>query len=61
MVAFGCIRVGSNTFVFDISDVSVIVIRGVGHSLDTAVRKSNLVRSSDDFTVLGFLGTEFST
>ena len=42
--------VDSFASVFDISNVSVVVISSVGHSLDTAIRKSNLVRSSDGFT-----------
>ena len=33
--------VDRGAFVFDISDVAIVVIGSVGHSLDTAIRKSN--------------------
>ena len=46
---FGGIRVVSFTGVADISDITVVVVSGVGHSLDTAIGKSNLVRSRDSF------------
>ena len=48
VVRFG-FGVDRDTFVFDISDITVVVISGVGHSLDTAIGKSNLVRSRDSF------------
>ena len=35
------IRVFGFSFVFDISDETVVVISGVGHNLDTAVGKVN--------------------
>jgi hypothetical protein len=35
------------SFVFDISDETVVVISGVGHNLDTAVGKVDSVRSSE--------------
>ena len=41
--------VDSLAFVFDISDIAVVVISSVGHSLDTAIRKGNSVRSRDGF------------
>ena len=50
-----------DTFVFDISDITVVVISGVGHSLDTAIGKSNLVRSSNSFAISILLSTELST
>ena len=34
------------TFVFDISDETVVVISGVGHNLDTAVGKVNSVNEN---------------
>ena len=48
VVRFG-FGVDGDTFVFDISDITVVVVSGVGHSLDTAIGKSNLVRSRDSF------------
>ena len=60
MVRLG-LRVDRGTFVFDISDVSVVVISSVGHSLDTTIGKSNLVRSSNSFAISGLLGVEFGT
>ena len=61
----GVVRLGlgvdGDTFVFDISDITVVVISGVGHSLDTAIRKSNLVRSSYGFAISSLLSTELST
>ena len=38
------------TFISDISYKTIVMISGVSHSLDTAIGKSNLVRSSDGFT-----------
>jgi hypothetical protein len=55
------LRVDGETFVFDISDITVVVISGVGHSLDTAIGKSNLVRSSNGFAISILLSTELST
>jgi hypothetical protein len=60
VVRFG-FGVDGDTFVFDISDITVVVVSGVGHSLDTAIGKSNLVRSRDSFAVSGFLGVEVSS
>jgi len=48
------------TFVFDISDETVVVVSGVGDSLDTSIGKVNLVGSSGYLTVRGFLGVEVS-
>jgi len=48
------------TFVFDISDESVVVVSGVGDSLDTSVGKVDLVRSSGYLAIRGFLGVEVS-
>ena len=53
--------VDSFASVFDISNVSVVVISSVGDGLDTAIGKSNLVRSRNGFAVSGFLGVEFGT
>jgi len=39
--------VDSGALVGDISDESIISIAGVGHVLDSAIRKSNRVRSLD--------------
>ena len=50
--------VDSLAFVFDISDVTVVVVSGVGDGLDTTIGKSNLVRSGDSLAVGGFLGVE---
>merc|ERR1719168_591928 len=47
--------VGSGALIGDIDNISVISIGGVGHSLDSAVRKSNSVRSLDIAgTIRGF-------
>ena len=48
------------TFVFDISDESVVVVSGVGDSLDTSVGKVDLVRSRGYLAIRGFLGVEVS-
>merc|ERR1719205_505507 len=53
--------VDRDTFVFDISDITVVVISSVGHSLDSAIGKSNLVRSSNSFAISILLSTELST
>ena len=50
--------VDGSTFVFDISDVTVVVVSGVGDSLDTAVGEGNLVGSGDSLAVSGLLGVE---
>jgi len=51
--------VGSGALIGDIGNISVISIGGVGHSLDSAVRKSNSVRSLDIAgTIRGFLSIE---
>lgn len=50
--------VDGGTFVFDISDVTVVVVGGVGHGLDTTIGKSHLVRSGDSLAVSGFLSVE---
>ena len=55
------LRVDRGTFIFDISDISVVVISSVGHGLDTAIGKSNLVGSSNDFAVSRFLSVEVGT
>merc|ERR1719188_1917141 len=39
--------VGSSALIGDISNISIISIGGVGYSLDSAIRKSNSVRSLD--------------
>jgi hypothetical protein len=50
------------SFVFDISDETVVVISGVGHNLDTAVGKVNSVRSSEVATgILVFVLFETGT
>ena len=48
-------------FIFDISNITVVVISGVGHGLDTAIGKSNLVRSSNGFAISGLLSVKLST
>ena len=53
--------VDGGTFVFDISDITVVVVSGVGHGLDTAVGKSNLVRAGHGLAVSGLLGVEVGT
>ena len=55
------LRVDWSAFVFDISNITVVVISGVGHSLDTAIGKSNLVRSRNGFAVSGLLSVEFGS
>jgi hypothetical protein len=61
----GVVRLGlgvdGGTFVFDISDITVVVISGVGDGLDTTIGKSNLVRSSDNFAISGLLSVEFGS
>merc|ERR550539_1918767 len=50
------------SFVFDISDETVVVISGVGHNLDTAIGKVNSVRSSEVATgILVFVLFETGT
>ena len=49
------------TFVFDISDISVVVISGIGDGLDSAIGKVDLVRSRDGFAISGFLSIEFGS
>ena len=41
--------------VFDLGDVSAVVIDGVGNGLGTSVGEENVVRSGDDFAVAGLL------
>ena len=53
--------VDGGAFVFDISDVTVVVVSGVGHGLDTTVGKGNLVGARNGLTVSGFLGVEVGT
>ena len=60
MVRLG-LGVDGDTFVADISDITVVVISGVGDGLDTTIGKSNLVRSSDDFAISGLLSVEFGS
>merc|ERR1719394_2274797 len=51
--------VGSSALIGDISNISIISIGGVGHSLDSAIRKSNSVRSLDIAgTIRGLLSIE---
>lgn len=50
--------VDGGTFVFDISDITVVVVSGVGDGLDTAIGKSDLVRSRHSLAVSGLLGVE---
>ena len=62
VVGFGFVfGVDWGTFVFDISDITVVVISGISNGLDSTVGKGNLVRSRDGFTVSGFLGVEVSS
>jgi len=53
--------VDSFSRVADISNIAVVVISSVGHSLDTAIGKGNSVRSRDGFAVSGFLGSKVGT
>jgi hypothetical protein len=53
--------VDRGAFVFDISDVTVVVVSSVGHGLDTTVGKGNLVGARNGLTVSGFLGVEVGT
>ena len=46
--------------VLDISDVAVVVVSGVGDSLDTAVGEVDLVRARNGLAVSGLLGVEVS-
>ena len=50
-----------SAFIFDIGNKTVVVISSVGHSLDTAIRKSNLVRSRNGFAISSLLSVEFSS
>ena len=53
--------VDSLAFVFDISDVAVVVVSGVGDSLDATIGQSDGVGSGDNLTVSGLLGVEVGT
>ena len=55
------LRVDWSAFIFDIGNKTVVVISSVGHSLDTAIGKSNLVRSRNGFAVSGLLSVEFGS
>jgi len=56
---WGSLWVGSSALIGDISNISIISIGGVGHSLDSAIRKSNSVRSLDIAgTIRGLLSIE---
>ena len=55
---FGGVRVVSFTRVADISDITVVVVSGVGHGLGTTIGKSDGVGSRDSLGVRGFLGVE---
>merc|ERR1712129_83395 len=62
----GCVvRLGlgvdRGAFVTDISNITVVMISSVGHGLDTAIGKSNLVRSSNDFAISSLLSVKLST
>merc|ERR1712029_1105955 len=61
----GVVRLGlgvdGGTFVFDISNVSVVAVSSVGHSLDTAIGKGNLIRSRNGFAISGLLSVKLST
>uniref|UniRef100_A0A0K2V552 Uncharacterized protein n=1 Tax=Lepeophtheirus salmonis TaxID=72036 RepID=A0A0K2V552_LEPSM len=50
-----------DTLVFDISDESIVIISGVSDSLDTAIRKSNLIGSSDSLGIRVFLSSELGS
>ena len=49
-----------NTFVFNVSDITVISVSGVGNNLGTAIGKSNTVFTSDNITVTVFIGGKVS-
>merc|ERR1712061_162671 len=64
---FGCVVwswfvfwVLGNTFVFNVSDITVISVSGVGNNLGTAIGKSNTVFTSDNITVTVFIGGKVS-
>merc|ERR1719292_140941 len=56
-----CIRfllwVHSSSFVGNISNISVVMVRGVRNMLGTAIRKSNGVRSSNNASSISSLGS----
>ena len=54
-------RVDGSSLVFDIGDVAIVVVGSVGHSLDAAVGKVDLVGAGDDFAISGFMGIEIVT
>ena len=49
------------TFICNISNKTVVMVSSIGHSLDTAIRKSNLVRSSNGFAISSLLSVKLST
>ena len=54
-------RVGSSSFISNISDISFISVSLVVHMLDTTIRKSNSVRSSSiASTITGLSSIESS-
>merc|ERR1711981_81037 len=49
-----------NTFVFNVSDITVISVSGIGNNLGTAIGKSNTVFTSDNITVTVFISGKIS-
>ncbi len=58
MVRLG-LRVNKGTFIFDISDITAVLILSVGHGL--AIGKNNLLRSRNSFAISRLLRIEFGT
>ena len=59
LVGLGLVlRVGGLALVLDIGNVAVVVVSGVGHGLDTAIGKVDLVGARDGLAVSGLLGVE---
>jgi hypothetical protein len=55
-------RVYSFAFVFDISDETSVIISGISYSLDTTIRKVDLVGTNDStLFILIFYGLEVSS
>ena len=53
--------IGSFTTVLDISNVASVGIRGVGHSLEATIRKSNMVLTLSGIAIAGLRGSKVGT
>ena len=51
------IRVGSNSIISDISNISIVVVRGVFDVLGATIGKSNIVRSGDNTVSISSLSS----